>query len=341
MRVLLSIHLYLPNHACGSETMAHHINKYLISKGHQVRVILHQDKGIPTPYTYEGVEVFGSDIGQRIETYEWADIIFTHLDFTQYTIIMAMQARRPLVHFIHNDITYESIRNAPFGQHIVYNSHWIKNKLAYNHPSCVLHPPCDTEYYNVNERPALNEAITLISLNERKGGYMLKKIAEAMPDRKFIGVVGSYDNPGPLKLTQQQIIDAMPSNVEVIANSPDILKVYKRTRVLIMPSDYESWGRTATEAMCNGIPVICTPTDGLQENCGSAGIYIGSKIKDGEPGEAQVYIGRSGDWVEAIKSLDDEKTYQKYSLACRARAAELNPLKELEALEQFLYNTRF
>lgn len=291
------------------------------------------------PYTYEGVEVFPAN--GRIESYCWADVVATHLDFTQYTIIMANEARRPLVHFIHNDITYDSIRNKESGQYIVYNSNWIADKLKYKHPGITLHPPCDTKYYNVNEKPEENEYITLISLNERKGGYMLAKIAEAMPDKKFLGVVGSYDNPGPLKLTQDQIINMMPPNVTVVPNSPDILSVYKKTRILIMPSDYESWGRTATEAMCNGIPVICTPTEGLLENCGPAGTYVGSPRQTSEPGEASVYIGEVKDWGKAIESLDDPEIYREKSLACRARASELDPLKELEALEQFILNARY
>lgn len=336
-RILWSIHLYPPSHNCGSEYVAHHVNKYLISKGHQCRVILHRYDGMP--YVYEGVEVFPAT--GRVDAFAWADIICTHLDFTQYTIIMANEARRPLLHFVHNDITYSSINNADSGQGVVYNSQWIKNKIGYKHPSIVLHPPCDISHYNVNEYPGENEYITLISLNERKGGYLFAKIAEAMPDRKFIGVVGSYDNSGPMKLSQAQIISMMPSNVTVIPNSPDILSVYKKTRVLLMPSDYESWGRTATEAMCNGIPVICTPTEGLLENCGNAALYVGSQRQTSEPGEASVYTGEVKQWVNAIKELDSPTYYEKKSLACRERARELDPVKELEALESFILNTAF
>lgn len=337
MRILWSIHLYPPAHNCGSEYVAHHVNKYLISKGHECRVILHRYNG--PGYVYEGVEVMPA-IG-RVDAFAWGEVLCTHLDFTQYTIIMANEARRPLVHFIHNDIAYDSIKNASVGQFCVYNSNWIEKKLNYQHPSITLHPPCDTKYYNVNKKPEENEYITLVSLNERKGGYMLAKIAEAMPDKKFLGVVGSYDNPGSMKLNQLQIISMMPPNVTVVPNSPDILSVYKKTRILIMPSDYESWGRTATEAMCNGIPVICTPTEGLVENCGPAGTYVGSPRQTSEPGEASVYIGEVKDWVKAITSLDDPEIYREKSLACRARASELDPLKELEALEQFILNARY
>lgn len=315
--------------------MAHHVNKYLVSKGHHVRVILQQYKG--QIYSYEGVEVFPAS--GRVDAFQWADVLMTHLDFSQFTIAMAMTVRKPIIHFVHNDIRYESIHHAPRGQHIVYNSNWIKNKIGYTWPGVVLHPPCDMKYYNVGGDP--NGAITLISLNERKGGYIFKKIAEAMPDRKFIGVVGSYDNPGSLALNQQQIIDMMPPNVEIVPNSPDILSVYKRTRLLLMPSDYESWGRTATEAMCNGIPVICTPTDGLMENCGSAADYVGEPLISPEPGEAAVKVGTVKDWVKALEKYDDATYYANKSVLCRQRAAELNPEKELEALEQFILNARF
>lgn len=323
MRILWSIHLYPPAHNCGSEYVAHHVNKYLISKGHEVRVILHQDKqnNISTPYNYEGVEVFGHT--GNLDAYRWPDIIFSHLDFTQYTIVMAAAVKKPLVHFVHNDIEYNSILNAVSNTFIVYNSDWIKNKLGYTWPGYVLHPPCDKDDYKTETS---KEYITLISLNKNKGGELFYRLAEEMPDKQFLGVVGSYDD---------QIIEKRP-NVTIIPNSPDILSVYAKTRVLIMPSEYESWGRTATEAMCSGIPVICTPTPGLKENCGDAAIYVGQELSDTEPGCAQVHRGTVKTWAESIRRLDDPKEYEKYSLLCRQRAEALNPKKELEGLHQFL-----
>lgn len=339
MRVLASIHLFYPQHCCGSESMMLHIMKFLISKGHHCRIILHQYSGLP--YVYEGIEVFPAT--GDLDAYRWAEVIFTHLDFTQYTQAMAMAAQKPLVHFIHNDIPYQSIISGIKAQYCVYNSTWIADSLKYRWPGITLHPPCDTKYYNVCEDPAANEAITLISLNERKGGYLFYKIAKAMPDRKFIGVIGSYDNPGPMKLSQAEIVVILNNlpNVEIIANSPDILSVYKRTRILLMPSDYESWGRTATEAMCNGIPVICTPTPGLLENCGDSGLYVGVPRENTDPGEPQVDTGLVEDWVEKIRLLDNTLLYEQKSLYCRKRAAELDPVRELNALEHFVMNTRF
>lgn len=336
MNVLWSIHLYPPKHNCGSEYVAHHVNKYLISKGHNCRVILHHDLGITTPYNYEGVECFGSKVGAHVDTYRWASIVLTHLDKTQFSIIMAHEAKRPLAHFVHNDISYNCIVNAFSKVYAVYNSQWIADKIGYNIPGIVLHPPCNAVDYTIDNT---GDYITLVSLNERKGGYKLYEIARAMPDKQFLGVIGSYDNPGSLKMDQVSIINKLISlpNFTLVPNTPDILATYRRTRILLMPSDYESWGRTATEAMCSGIPVICTPTEGLKENCGAAAIYVGNPI-DGEPGEAQVDTGSVEEWVKAIRSLDNPETYREKSLACRNRAKELDPIKELEALEQFLIN---
>lgn len=336
MNIVASIHMYLPRHACGSETMLHHIFKYLISKGHKCRVLLHRDAGVSTPYEYEGVEVFGSKVATRVDAYSWANIVITHLDFTQFSIIMAREARRPLVHLVHNDIPYSSIQNNFGNVYAVYNSDWISNSIGYDIPGYTLHPPCDINHYKIE---STREYITLVSLNERKGGYRFYEIAKAMPDKQFLGVIGSYDNSGPRKLEQMSIVNELLQlpNFTLVPNTPDILSTYKRTRILLMPSDYESWGRTATEAMCSGIPVICTPTPGLKENCNYAGIYVGSEI-DGKPGEAQVELGEVEDWVKAIRMLDSPKEYEKYSLLCRQRAAELDPVKELEGLEQFLYN---
>lgn len=333
MRILWSIHLYPPAHNCGSEWMAHNINQYLISKGHEVHVILHYYKD--RMYTIDGVDVFPAT--GNLDAYRWADVICTHLDMTQYTIMTAYQVKKPLVHFVHNDIPYSSIKNNFGGVYAVYNTKWIADKIGYDVPGYVLHPPCNVKNYKIE---SAREFITLVSLNERKGGYLFYQIAKDMPERKFLGVIGSYDNQGPLKKPQVEIINHLIQlpNFTLVPNTPDILTTYKKTRLLLMPSDYESWGRTATEAMCSGIPVICTPTPGLKENCGDAALYVGKELEGTEPGDPQVEVGEVQDWVDAIRFLDDIGNYQKYSLLSYNRAREHDPEKELEGLEQFLIN---
>jgi glycosyltransferase involved in cell wall biosynthesis len=299
-------------------------------------VILHQanQNRVPVPYNYDGVEVFGPM--QQVDTYRWADVVMTHLDYTQYTIMMAHEAKRPLIHFVHNDTEYSSIVAAGPSNYIVYNSEWIKEKIGYPHKSIVVTPPCEAEFYDVCEDPYKNEYITLVNLDQNKGGKILREIAKRMPERKFLGVIGGYSSPARVG----QVID-QPGNVKVIPNTPDILSVYRQTRILLMPSAYESWGRTATEAMCSGIPVICTPTPGLKENCSDAGIYIPARHKDYSmdhefPIPEEVYD--VSPIINEIKKLDNKEYYQKVSKRCRERSRELKP--DLGKLEQFIYDAK-
>jgi len=311
MNVLASIHLYPPEHNCGAEYMLHGILKHLQSEGHQVRILLHQANHykITNNYVFDDIDVFPPNPNVIEGLMRWSDVVFTHLDYTRWTIHTAKLYKKPVFHLIHNSHPYPEIIDAENKQHIIYNSFWLKSLLNYNFPNFVLTPPCDYRYYDTNTDTSRNTYITLINLNENKGGKVFADIARAMPHKQFLGVLGSYD---------EQITENLP-NVVYVKNNPNILETYKQTRILLMPSDYESWGRTATEAMSSGIPVICTEADGLKENCGKAGIYIKNRTDVKE-------------WVRRITELDEEKAYSSASRKAKARSREHDPR---EALNNF------
>ena len=315
MNILCSIHLYPPQHNCGAEYMIHRLNKYLMSKGHHVRILLHQANHykIKNNYVFEGVDVFPPNPNVIENLFNWADIVFTHLDYTKWTISYSAIRRKPVFHLIHNSYPYPEIINAERNQHIVYNSNWLKEELGYKFDNFTLRPPIDYSHLNSDTEPWDNDFITLINLNKNKGGKIFEQIARALPNKSFLAVKGSYD---------EQFIPNLP-NVTVYENTSNIKEVYKLTRLLLMPSKYESWGMTATEAMCYGIPVISTETPGLKENCGTAGIYIKNRddIKE---------------WVNAIVKLDEEKNYKAASRKARSRAKEQDTNGELERFEQWM-----
>jgi len=300
---------------CGAEMMAHRMIKHLQSKGHHVRVLLHQANHykITTTYTYEGVDVFPPNANVVENLFRWSHCVFTHLDYTRWSIGMAGMLKKPLFHLIHNTHLYPEIANADISQHIVYNSLWAKEKLGYKWSNFILTPPTDYRDFELGVDSADNEYITLINLNENKGGEIFYQIAKAMPHKKFLGVKGSYD---------EQIIKDLP-NITYIDKTTNILSVYQKTRILLMPSKYESWGITATEAMCCGIPVISTEAEGLKENCAKAGIFI----KDRNDIES---------WVKEITKLDDAKAYAAASKKAKGRGREHDPRKALDEFEQWL-----
>jgi len=315
MNFLLSVHLYPPRHLCGAETMIHGIAKHLISKGHNVRVLLHQANyvRITNNYTFDGVDVFPPNPNVIDGLMRWCDGVFTHLDYTRWTIHTAKMYKKPVFHLIHNSHPYPEIIMAEKEQHIIYNSFWLKDLLNYNFSNFILPPPTDYRFFDLKNDPNKSEYITLINLNKNKGGDIFEQIARAMPNKKFLGVMGSYD---------EQIIPKLP-NVKIVEKSVNIKDYYAMTRILLMPSEYESWGITATEAMSSGIPVISTDTPGLLENCGKAGIYV--KKRDDIKA-----------WVKAISDLDDEKKYRECSRKAKERAREHDPRKKLDELEPWI-----
>lgn len=278
-------------------------------------MLLHQanQHRIDRPYVFEGIEVFPPN-GHLGDMISWADRVITHLDYTNWTLGMCFTYQRPVYFISHNTHVYEKVKSATHRQiNVIYNSNYMRRFLHYDHPAIVLHPACDWRHYDVNPEPPIdNEYIALVSLSRNKGGDLFWTLAEKMPDKKFLGILGSYD---------PQITKALP-NVMIQENTRDMVSQYKRIRTVLMPSGYESWGMVATEAMCNGIPVICNPTDGLKENCGYAGIYCDRNNPD--------------EWIEAIKKLDDKNYYLHQSNLSRTRSRELDPERELEEAEKFI-----
>jgi glycosyltransferase involved in cell wall biosynthesis len=86
-------------------------------------------------------------------------------------------------------------------------------------------------------------------------------------------------------------------------------EVFKKTRLLLMPSSYESWGRVGLEAAASGIPTIATATEGLLESLGRSGTFLHQRDLSS--------------LVEAVRSLDNNNLYKEKSEAARSRAIEV------------------
>ena len=110
-----------------------------------------------------------------------------------------------------------------------------------------------------------------------------------------------------------------PDVVEVLPQVPHQLMpdlVWSRTRVLLMPSEAESWGRVGVEALCSGIPVIAHPTLGLLEALGGAGVFV----------DRDDLVG----WAKALADLDNPIEYGMRASAAimRARQVEAESLAD-------------
>ena len=311
------IHMYPPVHNAGAEWMAHAMNRFLIEQaGYKVNVILPH---FPIRH-FEGVNIIVFDQPAKIEhAIRHSSVILSHLDFSNHAVLTAAKAKRPVILVMHNHMQELYLQKFsqeidPKNIHLVNNSMWIKKLYDhFNFNSTVVYPPVSWKDYRTPDS-AKRIYVTLINLNKNKGGDILIQIAKRMPDVQFLGVGGGYDN---------QIRDYSVSNIHYIPNTPTIKDVYSMTKILLVPSQEESWGRVAVEAMSSGIPVISNPTPGLREACGEAGIYIDRE--------------NIAEWVQMINQLLEQPNFYKQKAdACFKRAQQLQPEPQLKKLAVWL-----
>lgn len=323
MRVLAMVHAYPPFHNAGGEITMHTLLAHLAAHGHQVDVqISRAYPKIRTGYQQDGVQVFPYKSDAGIFAHfdgEGPDVVITHLENTMRAAAICGQRKVPLVHLIHNDHMWTKgcFRRGPTNL-AIFNTDWMASGYADywasvsdypQPPHTVIHPVVDPALF----APVTpGKAITLINLNEEKGGSLFWELAGELPKRSFLGVRGAYGD---------QIVlddpDTFP-NVEVLAHQPPeaMPAVYGRTRILLMPSSYESYGRTAIEAAYCGIPTIAHPTNGLVEALGEAGTFVERDDVEG--------------WKAAISRLSTPKGWAKASEAARTHALALRPDRQLQ-----------
>lgn len=294
------LHYYVPYMMAGCELAAHNINKYLISKGYIINVIGNWDNKI-----IDGIQYINENDIKVKESLENCDFIFSQQDSSIKAINYAKEFNKKVVLYIHNDFKnmydlekFKSIIN-PSNILLIFNSKWLQESYNSDIKSIIIYPDINCNNYKTK---TTKEFVTLINVSNLKGAHQLIEIAKRMPDINFLGVEGGYD---------EQIKNIDISNIKYIPNTKNMKKdVYSLTDILLMPSEYESWGRTATEALCSGIPVIATPTPGLKENLGDSGIFIDRDNID--------------EWVNMIRKLkDDRNYYNEVSEKCKIRSKEI------------------
>lgn len=320
--MLAVVHRYLPEHNAGAEHTLHAVLRDLVEHGWECLVVAAEHRG--RPYRWDGVEVVASPPDRDMRGFwEWADVGVTHLRATRGAVAWSRRGR-PLVHLVHNhtQLANERVQPVRDAALVVWNSAWIADLLgpSWAGQQTVVHPPVRAaDYATTNPDRFLCGHATLLNVTKVKGGDRFWRLAERRPDLPFLGVEGSY-------YLQEQPPD-LP-NARLLENVVDVVPVYEQTRVLLMPSVYESWGRAAVEAMASGVPVVASDTPGLREALTSPVVgACGLLVEDDD--EA---------WLDALATLDDPGGYRHWSERALARSAELDALAETEtkALREML-----
>lgn len=197
---------------------------------------------------------------------------------------------------------YKSIENSNL---VVANSHFIANltsKLCNVNP-IILYPSVNLTKYNcqIDQK----EYITFVNPTKGKGLNIFLKIAELMPDKRFIAVGRS------VRAIDKRTIKGL-NNVNFLEWTDSIEEIYSKTRILLSPAIWpEAFGRTIIEAGINGIPSIGSNCGGIPEAIGNGGIVIYD-------------LYNVDKWIDAIYSLDDELLYNELSKNAKINAEKFN-----------------
>jgi hypothetical protein len=310
------MHSYASTVKAGAELMAHEVSKYLQSVGWNVRVMLYDH----TMESFDGVPLIKMPYQQPLDAtcrriLEESDFILTQNFVAEDVLTIAEEFGLPTCFFLHLDVEKTEILqqrwNVPV--FIIYNAITQHEVVPTIHPWTVVRPHINYEKFE-GLNTSRGEHVTLLNCIPNKGGHVIKALADMMPDKKFLAVKGGY---GP------QVLDGDQPNLTYYNHTDNPLPFYENSRVVIMPSKSESWGRVALEAMAAGIPVVAGDTPGLRECTNGAA-----------PICAQEDIGC---WEREVGRLYDDGPDRTAAIAAgRRRIAELRKTNDYAAFDRFL-----
>jgi glycosyltransferase involved in cell wall biosynthesis len=330
--------------ACGAFFHDVAIAKLLQSRGHNVSFVTTSRVKQPIRGEYRGIPwVFYTNAENEMNSAH----IWSTSHFPTLKIVRRLNGKfhKPIVITMHFG---ENLEELP------YNPDWaeflwiISNHITGNVRSRIgttphfktietIRPIMIENEVKFHERgtPPPGQYVTLINANILKGLPLFIELATRMQTVKFMGVRPYYN--------KIHVPENIP-NIKWIDVQDDIRVVMEQTRILIMPSLYESWGRVAFEAMYNGIPVLHSkPMDGSNPaNTRPSGSTQGMCEWIAGSQFALDY-NKIEEWVSAIKTLENPSTYTKYSKKAYDTSYALNIFKDIDDIEKKFqdYGSRF
>src|SRR5690606_37879382 len=294
-RIAALAHYYLPAHRAGAEIMLHELLQALAERGHQVSVWATDEQA--------DAEVDGITVRAGTPGAVDADVVISHLKSVPTARRLARTAGARFVQIAHSAAPWVARDVRAGADLVVANSEHVARGLKHRGEAMVVRPPVHAERHRT--RPG--RRVTLINPIPAKGSKVFYELARRMPQVGFLAVEGGYQHA-------EQVRERLP-NVAWQPQTADMRRrVWAHTRVLLMPSEEESWGMCAVEAAASGIPTIAAPTPGLREALGDAAVFVDPADIDGWENALRGLLGPG--WAEASKKA-------------LARSADLDPGKEL------------
>lgn len=264
------LHAYVPDHNAGAETTMHDMLKYWVSIGNRAVVVL-KERSNSKKYSYE---VDGVEVHQAVDktgALHWlpkADLTMSHLECSPRTAFISTRWRVPHAQLIHNSFDLTKGYLASGVNLAIFNTEWMRDQHSqYKGQSIVLHPPVNPDEYKTTH----GKKITMVNFHENKNPKVFWELARRNPGLEFLAVKGGYG---------VQELEDLP-NVEIMENTSNPRDYLSKTKLILMPSFYESYGRVPVEGLASGIPAIVSPTPGLRTSLGDAATFVDPEDVDG------------------------------------------------------------
>lgn len=308
MRRILVLSDLWPPFPGGAERLMFNLARDLHGRGHVVGTVT----GYEHARQFDGPPVLVDDaIGVGVDRHAGAlrildavarfdpDVILTHHLYAHEFEPELSALGRPLIQVVLNG------QRMPAARLAVYISRFVMTRHGDAVPGdLVLTPPAMPDVVADSH----GDAIGFIKPIVHKGVDLVYRIADAMPERRFVILRGEWQD--------LEVIEAH-DNVEFMEPVVDIRDFWRRVRVVLVPSYSEDAGTVGQEAAANGVPCISSKAGGLVETNG---------------GGIRLATNRVGRWVRAIRDLDGDTRYQSvvasqsHHLAATDHAATLDEL---------------
>lgn len=330
-KVLALVHAYVGHgREAGAETTLANLLESLVEAGWKADVLLtHTYKGL-RPYYLNGVHVTPHNPDQHNLFGKIApeyDALLTHLENSERVSYVGEHLEKPVVQLVHNTMWQTEGYLNENCQLAVFNTEWVKahheavadggfhrvpqpatqdrmQRISFRrarpkrYNSVVVHPQVNPDAYATSQE---GKSILLVNAHANKGPQVFFEMARRFPKERFLLVKGGYG---------KQELEDVP-NVTILSNTPKMRDVYTNTKLVMMPSEYESFGRIALEAAASGIPTIANGTPGLCEL--SAG--FGMQLMDPDRLNDMNY------WEEGLKDMLDGRKVGRRRTAALSMSA--------------------
>jgi glycosyltransferase involved in cell wall biosynthesis len=199
----------------------------------------------------------------------------------------------------------------------------------------VLYPVVPEEDYRVAPDPSpanpADLAITLINPVPEKGFELFLELLPRFPEERFL-VVECWPL-GAAGIAQVERRLAPFPNVELLKRTSEMRDVYRRTRLLLVPSRVEeAAGRVVVEAQVSGIPVVASARGGLPEMLGEGGRAVAA-WDDAEAWEQEIrsILGELDLYVERAQANAGRPEFSPGHVTARFLSAAERAIANLTA----------